>query len=411
MVPLITTDQGRADLAALYRATLLDDVMPFWLRHGMDREHDGIFTALDRDGSLLDSDKSIWFQGRAGWMFSTLFNTVDPRREWLDAAGSCLSFLDHFGHATNGKLFFTVSREGKPLRMRRYVYSEAFAAIGRAAYAKASGDEQYAHKAVRDFKFYLEHSFEPGAMTPKIEPSTRPMIGIGPLMMGIATAQELRANLGHVEVAGRSATEWVDRFIYDIQHLFFKPELGVLMEVVAPDGGIIDHFDGRTLNPGHALECAWFILHEGRLRGEKSYIDLGLRILDCMWQRGWDEEHGGLFYFRDLHNKPVQEYWHDMKFWWPHCEAIIATALAWEVTGDLRYAHWHQQAHDWSFAHFPDPEHGEWYGYLHRDGTPSVRLKGNMWKGPFHLPRMLWYCAGLLENEVQSSRGQDSAWV
>ncbi|HYF33765.1 MAG TPA: AGE family epimerase/isomerase, partial [Prosthecobacter sp.] len=262
MAPLLTTAEGRAQLTALYRQTLLEDVMPFWLRHGMDKEHDGILTALDRDGSILDTDKSIWFQGRAGWTFSTLFHSVEARREWFDAAGSCLAFLDHHGHSTSGKMFFTVTREGKPLRMRRYVYSEAFAAIGRAAYCKASGDRHYGEQAISDFKFFLEHSFEPGAMAPKVEPSTRPMIGIGPLMIGIVTAQELRANLGHVEVGGRNATEWIDRFIYDIRHLFFKPTQDVLMEVVAPDGSFIDHFDGRTLNPGHAVECAWFILHE-----------------------------------------------------------------------------------------------------------------------------------------------------
>lgn len=394
----------REALRTLYRSTLLHDVMPFWLRHGMDREHDGIITSLDRDGSILDTDKSIWFQGRAGWMFATLFNTVEAHREWFDAAGSCMAFLDAHGYATDGKLFFTVTREGRPLRMRRYVFSEAFAAIAHAAYAKATGDMSYAEKAKRDFATYLKHSFEPGMMQPKIEPNTRPQMGIGALMIGIVTAQELRLNLGDVAISGRTCSAWADRFILEVQQFFFKPELGALMEVVAPDGAIIDHFDGRTLNPGHALECAWFILHEGRVRGEQSYIRLGLEILDCMWERGWDKERGGVFYFRDVHGKPVQEYWHDMKFWWPHNEAIIATLLAWKVTGEEKYARWHQEAHDWSFAHFPDAQHGEWYGYLHRDGTPSVTLKGNMWKGPFHLPRMLWYCAQILGEENEAGK-------
>jgi len=394
------TDPGhRGELRKLYRDTLLHDVMPFWLKHGMDREFDGIITSLDRDGSILDTDKSIWFQGRAAWTFATLYNTVEPRSDWLDAAGSCLAFLQRHGYATDGKLFFSVTREGKPLRMRRYVFSEAFSAIAHAAYAKATGDENYAEGAKKDFATYLKHSFEKGMMQPKIEPNTRPMIGIGALMIGIVTAQELRVNLGDVKISGHTCSEWVDRFILEIQRFFFKPDLGALMEIVAPDGSIIDHFDGRTLNPGHALECAWFILHEGRWRGEQSYIKLGLAILDGMWQRGWDAEHGGLFHFRDVFNKPVQEYWHDMKFWWPHNEAIIATLLAWHVTGDAKYAQWHKQVHDWSFAHFPDPEHGEWFGYLHRDGTPSVTLKGNLWKGPFHLPRMLWYCSELLAGE------------
>lgn len=399
--PSLTDSAGRARLAAFYRAQLLENVMPFWLRHGMDEEHEGILTCLDRDGSLLDSDKSVWFQGRAAWMFSTLFHTVERRREWFDAAGSCVAFLDRHAYATDGKLFFTLTREGLPLRMRRYAYSEAFAAIGHAAYARASGDHHYHEAAVRDFASFLKRAFEPGGSLPKINPRTRPMISIGPPMIGIATAQELRASLGHVEVAGRSATEWVDRFIFEIERHFFKDDPGVLMETVAPDGGILDHFDGRCLNPGHAIECAWFILHEGRLRGESGYIRLGLRILDCMWRRGWDAEHGGFFYYRDVFDKPVQEYWQDMKFWWPHCEGIIAAALAHAITGEEKYALMHQQAHEWSFRHFADAEHGEWYGWLHRDGTPSTRMKGSLWKGPFHLPRMLWYCSGLLGEKAE----------
>ena len=378
------------DHATLYRDILLNDVIPFWLKHGMDREHGGIMTCLDRDGSVIDTDKSVWFQGRAGWMFATLYNTVEQRSEWLEAARSCVEFSRAHGFAPEGKMYFSVTREGAPLRMRRYVFSESFAAVSYAAYAKATGDARAADEAVQCFDTYLHHSFTPGVMPPKIE-ATRPMKGIAPLMIAIVTAQELRENLGDVRVRERTCTEWIDASIAEIERDFFKPDLGALMEVVAPDGSVIDHHEGRTLNPGHAIECAWFIMHEGRYRGDTRLITLGARILDCMWQRGWDTEHGGLLYFTDVLGKPVQEYWHDMKFWWPHNEAIIATLLAAKLTGDARYAEMHRLVHDWSFQHFPDPEHGEWYGYLHRDGRISSRAKGTMYKGPFHLPRMLWY--------------------
>jgi N-acylglucosamine 2-epimerase len=387
------------ELANFYRATLLDDVIPFWLRHGLDREHGGILTALDRDGSVLDTDKSVWFQGRAGWMFATLFNTLAPRAEWLEAARSCVDFLRRHCAAPDGKLYFTVTREGRPLRMRRYVFSESFAAIACAALAKATGDAGCAAAAQKYFATYLHHSFTPGVMPPKTEPETRPAQGIGAHMIGIVTAQELRANLGDVEVGGRTCSAWIDFSIAAIERDFMKPELKAVMETVGPQGEVLDHFDGRLLNPGHAIEAAWFIMHEGKLRKDQRLIQTGLTILDWMWARGWDEDCGGVFYFRDLRGLPVQEYWHDMKFWWPHNEAIIATLLAWQLTGDEKYARWHRLVHDWSFAHFPDREHGEWFGYLHRDGSVSVRLKGNMWKGPFHLPRMLWYCLRLLEGK------------
>ncbi len=391
----LTDADYRADLAAIYRRTLLADVIPFWVRHGLDREHDGIITSLDRDGSIIDTDKSVWFQGRAGWMFATLYNTLDRRVEWIEAARSCVEFLRRHCFSPEGKLYFTVTREGQPLRMRRYVFSEAFAAIANAAFAKASANARAAEDAIKIFASYLRNSFTPGLMAPKFE-ETRPTKAIAPHMICIATAQELRANLGDVIVSGRTCTEWVEHSIAAIESDFMKPEHSALMEIVGEHNEVLDHFDGRTLNPGHALEAAWFIMREGQLRQDSRVIKLGLTILDWMWRRGWDEEFGGFFYFRDLRGLPVQEYWHDMKFWWPHNEAIIASLLAWRLTGEARYALWHQLVHDWSFAHFPDPEFGEWYGYLHRDGTPSVRLKGNMWKGPFHLPRMLWYCGRAL---------------
>lgn len=383
------TTEERAALGAFYRHTLLEDVAPFWLKHGLDRVHGGFLTALDRDGSLLDTDKSVWFQGRAGWMFATLYNTVEARPEWLEAARSAVDFLAAHGFDRSGKLYFTLTREGAPLRMRRYVYSECFAAVAAAALFKATGEAQYRDLALRTIETYLRYTFTPGLIPPKSE---RPAKGLAPLMITLVTAQEVRANLGDVTVWGTPCSGWIDRAIGEIQRDFMKPELEAVLECVAPDGAILDHFDGRILNPGHAIEAAWFILHEARLRGDDALRNTGLTILDWMWKQGWDGEHGGILYFRDLRGLPVQEYWQDMKFWWPHNETIIATLLAWDMTGDPKYADWHRKVHEWSFRHFADPEHGEWYGYLHRDGTPSVRLKGNMWKGPFHLPRMLWYC-------------------
>jgi N-acylglucosamine 2-epimerase len=400
----LTTAEGRRRLAAVYRETLLSDVMPFWRRHGLDREHGGLLTCLARDGSIVDTDKSVWFQGRAAWMFTTLAQTPaasgdgwsPTRDDDLAAARSCLEFLREYGAGPGGKLYFSVTREGQPLRMRRYVYSESFAAMANAAFAKATGDARAAEDATQHFATYLHHSFTPGVMPPKFA-ATRPSKGLGPLMIAIATAQELRANLGDVTVRGATCTEWIDRSIAEIARDFLKEEHHALLEVVAPDGRVIDHHEGRTLNPGHALECAWFVMHEGELRGDKKLIQVGATILDWMWARGWDSEHGGLLYFTDLLGKPVQEYWHDMKFWWPHNEAIIATLLAWQLTGERRYAEMHRLVHDWSFKHFADPEHGEWFGYLHRDGRISSSAKGTLYKGPFHLPRCLWYCWQRLE--------------
>ena len=396
----ITTKEGRAKLIEYYDRNLVDNVMRFWLKYGPDREHGGFFSAIGRDGELLDDDKSVWFQGRAGWMFATLYNTVEARPEWLAVAQSCAKFLDeHCCDASDGgHMYFSVTRDGKPLRKRRYAFSESFAAITHAALYGATKDAYHAQKAKEYFDLYMKWTFEPGVAPPKFT-DVRPLIGMSPRIITIATAQELRTYLPAEDAPALTAR--IDHAIDEIRRLFVKPELKAVMECVTPDGAISNHFDGRLLNPGHAIEGAWFIMLEGKLRGSsgegKGLVELGATMLDWMFERGWDKEMGGILYFRDVYGKPVQEYWQDMKFWWPHNEVTIATTLAYMLTGDKKYAEWQAMCHNYCDEHFMDKKYGDAFGYLHRDGSVSVDLKGNMWKGPFHYPRMLWVCSRFLK--------------
>jgi N-acylglucosamine 2-epimerase len=177
-----------------------------------------------------------------------------------------------------------------------------------------------------------------------------------------------------------------------------KPEYKVLLENVGPEGEFLDEPDGREVNPGHAIETAWFIMEESRNRdNDQELLRRACCILDWSLEFGWDDEYGGILYFKDCKGYPSPRYEHDMKLWWPHNEAIYATLLAYHLTGESKYLEWHTKIHDWSYRYFPDRQNGEWYGYLHRDGTISSTLKGNMWKGPFHLPRMQLNCWKLLE--------------
>ena len=394
----VMTSDRSDELLRVYRDGLLEDVVPFWMKHALDVEHGGVFSCLDRDGSILDTDKSVWVQGRFAWMMATLVNTVDRNPEWLEATHRTLEFIERCCYDTDSRMFFRVTQRGEPLRKRRYAYSEAFAGMAHAAYAKAVGCEQSADRARTLFQHFVDWNFTPGRMPPKDTP-TRPTMGLAPWMITICMAQVLRETIADATTKG-----WINRAIDQIQRHFVKPDLQAVMETVGRNGEVIDHVDGRTLCPGHAIECAWFILQEAAVCGnDTSLIQLGCEILDYMWVRGWDREYGGLLYFVDLYDKPViGEYWHDMKFWWPHNEAIIATLMAYQLTGDEKYARWHQQVHDWSYAHFPDHVHGEWYGYLHRDGRISHQAKGTMWKGPLHLPRMQLVCWKLLEEMKES---------
>lgn len=380
-----------------YKSGLLENILPFWIQHGIDWEDGGYTFCLDRDGSILDSDKGVWQTGRFAWMILTLYNEVEQKEEWLKIGLHGIDFLEKHCYDEKGKMYFIVDKKGDPVRMRRYVYSESFAAIAYAACFKATGDHKYRDKAREAFDLSQKYNSTPGLIPPKYT-EHREMRGMGVPMIGIVTAQELRQNLND-----DSYTEYIDHWIKEIRDYFINYEYQAVMESVGPQGEFIDHFEGRLLTPGHALEAAWFILREAMHRDhDEELISLGTTMLDWMWAIGWDKEYGGIYYFRDVLGLPVQEYWHDMKFWWPHNEAIIATLMAYQITGDQKYAAWHKEVHDWAFKHFPDPDYGEWYGYLHRDGRISVPLKGNIWKGPFHIPRMYFMawkiCESLISN-------------
>ncbi|MDY4610042.1 MAG: AGE family epimerase/isomerase [Sphaerochaetaceae bacterium] len=379
--------QTLGQIRALYDAQLKESVLPFWLEHGMDRKYGGILTGLDRDGSVIETDKSVWFQGRALWTFSTAYRTVEPKAEYLEAATSLAHFLEDHCFDADGRMFFRVTRDGRPVIKRlRYFFSETFAIIGFAAYAEVTGDRTYADKAFALLRKVEEIRSTPGILIPKFNQETEPSIGFGGPMILLNVLSELRRVLPEKE-------DWInaymDRLLHEVETYFVREDMKLVLEQCAPDGTFMtEHFEGRLLNPGHAIEGSWFIMNEGLARGDQHLIDLGLKMFDWMWDCGWDAEFGGIIQYRDALGKSPSEYHQDMKFWWPQCEAAIAALLAYSITGKTSYLDKFHQVHDYMQSRFPDSEYGEWYGYFHRDGTLATPIKGNLYKGPFHIPRL-----------------------
>lgn len=377
-------NQYLKEWADRYRTDLVDNILPFWMKHGLDRVHGGVYTCLDRDGTLMDTTKSVWFQGRFGFTAAFAYNNVERNPEWLAASKHCIDFIEAHCFAPDGHMYFEVTEDGVGLRKRRYVFSESFAAIAMSEYALASGDMSYARKALDLFKRMQRFLAEPGFLPAKYEPVVQTQ-GHSITMILVNTAACIRK-----VIADPCLDEQIDRSIEALRKYFMHPEYKCLLETVGPNGEFIDTLNGRTINPGHCIETAWFLLEESKHRGwDSDLTDMALTIFDWSWDWGWDEEFGGLLNFRDCKGFPNQDYSQDMKFWWPHCEAIICTLYAYEATGDEKYLELHRRVSDWTYAHFPDAVEGEWYGYLHRDGTPAHHAKGNLFKGPFHVPRMM----------------------
>ncbi len=365
-----------------YKKYLTENVLPFWLDNAIDNEQGGIFTCLDRSGRVYGTEKSVWFQGRALWTFSKAYNCIERNPAYLEAARKIYEFLPLCSD-TDGRMFFTVTREGKCIQKRRYYFSETFAAIGCAEYYKATGDERAWAMAEKYFAVAQSCYDDPGKNPAKFNVA---MKALSPVMIMMSTARTMAQCAPKPEKYQTLAKQYLQEVLHGG---YLSDQVPALLENVSPDGSFCDTPTGRTVNPGHSLETAWFLMVEGLLDKNQEALDAAKRIIDITMPLGLDEKHGGIIAFCDVSgNPPVALEW-DMKLWWPQNEAIIANKMAYEIFGEEQYKKQYEALVEYAFEKFADPEHGEWYGYLHYDSTVANYLKGNIFKGPFHLPRML----------------------
>lgn len=377
-----------SELAELYRHALLDDVLPFWEEHSLDRECGGYFTCLDRMGNVFDTDKFIWLQARQIWTFSMLYNRLEQRPAWLDIARHGAEFLRRYGMDGEGSWYFALDRRGRPLVQPYNIFSDCFAAMAFSQYALAAGDEGAKEIALCSFRNVLRRRENPKGKYSKAVPGTRPLkpLDIAMILTNLVLEMEW---LLDAETVRRT----VDECVSEVRGLFLDQERMILHEHVAPDGSKVDCFDGRLIIPGHGIEAMWFLMDVGRRQGDRATIDTAVDVTLSTLEFGWDRQCGGIFRFIDTQGKPPQQLEWDQKHWWVHLETLVALAMGYVLTGRRACWEWYERVHDYTWSRFPDPEYGEWFGYLDRRGKPLLELKGGKWKGCFHVPRALYLCA------------------
>lgn len=384
-----------------FNKELFESVLPFWKKYGADSVNGGVRTCLNREGKFFSAEKSVWMQGRGGWLFSHVYNDFGHDQQWLDIAKSCLDFSQKYCiDPADGRMYFVVSDEGTPARKRRYTYSEFFYIMSCAEYYRATGDKKYLDEARNYYHMVLGIHADPSTDPYKITPK---FLSTAPAMRGLCDANVLTLVSRTLRAADpANAEEYIaneKKFIADICKYHFNEQHGALMECVGPNGEYVNYVSsGRITNPGHCMEAAWGLLCEAEELNMPELIPFVEKVYAGAMKHGWDKAFGGLLYFVDIEGYPPQAYEHDMKLWWVHTEALIAAIKLYRVTGKECYFDDFKMIVEYCFEHFNDETYGEWYGYLRRDGAPTEpRAKGNIFKGPFHVPRM--YCEVIQELE------------
>ncbi len=376
------------------RDYLTKNILPFWINNAIDKENGGIFTCIDDGWNVYDTIKSVWFQGRALWTFAMAYNTVEEKKEYLDACESIYSFLISCA-APDGRLPYTVTKEGKEITKRDYYYSEAFAAIGCAQYYRATKKKDVWESAERFFDICNKLYMNPATRTPEMVKEKDPHKVFGVSMIMLSTAQFMR-NVGINKEKYDAVAE------YAINEMktggYINDELKLIVDHVDLNGNMTNTPMGISLCPGHGYEAAWFVLLEGEIKNDDSIRSFGRKLLDYSMPEEYFEKALFVPTFREV-GKSIYEKIDKFGFrWWPQNEAIIAYALAHNIFKEEKYKVISEKILENALKYFEDKNAGEWFAYVGYDKKVSQRIKGDTLKGPFHLPRMLMALISLEES-------------
>lgn len=371
--------------ADIYRNELLNEVIPFWEKYSLDEKFGGYFTCLNEKGEIYDTDKFIWLQARQIWMFSSLYQSVQKNKKWKEIAISGADFLEKYGRDSNKDWYFSLNQKGQALVEPYNIFSDCFAAMAFGKLYEIEPKDEYAEISKSTFDNILKRQNNPKGKYNKVHPENRNLQNFALPMILCNLSLELEPLLGSERVS-----EVTDSIIDLVMNTFYDKASGSVLENVSETGEFVDCFEGRLLNPGHAIEAMWFIMNLGIRQNDTLLIEKAEKIMFQQLERGWDEKYGGIYYFMDIKDHPPQQLEHDQKLWWVHLETLVALAKTYAHNQNPKAAEWFKKVHEYTWNHFRDKQNGgEWYGYLNRQGEVHLNLKGGKWKGCFHVPRAL----------------------
>ena len=399
-------------IATHCQTALVDECVPFWLKHACDGLGGGYFDFLTTDGTPLDAHKTVARQAEQVWTFAFLYTTVDAQPDWLDHALHGADFLAEHAHTPRMGCYAQLDRLGNPTRTLSQSTEPDLLTAARvaAAYAQihlATADDQWAMLAKQTFQTVLaQHQAASEARQLALPDQPQHLRHISQplaLLRALVDARSLFAAPDWKEATQPLLDELLTEFL-DKRH-------DVLREFVGTGGAFSNTPEGRRLATGLAMEAATTLMDTGALLGNRKLIlqamNWCLRTCEWAWPdhraEGRTDERQGLARWLDWKQQPLIFDGADQHMAADHLMALNALTNGYRHTRHPDASRWIKRLYEYTIQHFPDARSGTWPLALNAQQQPVNALRSTAEVGCYAL---IWGLASTTQYLTQCARLQ-----
>jgi len=372
---------------------LTGDILPFWMTHVVDRANGGFYGAVTNDLQVHNEvPRSAILCARILWTYATAYRRLGAE-QYLPIARRAYDYLTRvFWDGEYGGVYWQVDYRGNPIFDRKHHYAQAFAIYGLSEYYRATHEPGSLELAQTLFHLLEKYAYEP-LYRGYIEGSTRQWESLADMRLSdadINCRKSMNTMLHILEAYTNLLRVWDDAQL--------RAQHRALLETFLQH--IIDHqaghfklfFDDRwhslseNISYGHDIEGSWLLVEAAQVQGDAGLAERvrasALNMAAAVYREGIDDD-GSLFY-----EGSPQGLVNTGKAWWAQAEAVVGFYNAYQLSGQVDFAHAAYRCWSYIQTKMVDRTHGEWYKQLHRDGTPdNARYKAGPWDCPYHQSR------------------------
>jgi len=395
------TPNDRKAWAARIERELLGNILPFWMRHTVDRAHGGFYGTVHCDLKVgKQSPRAAVINARILWTYSAACRLYGGQyREMADRAYDYI--VTKFWDATHGGVYWMLDAQGNPLSDRKQIYAQAFAAYGLAEYYRATGKPESLELAQALFRLIEQHSYDP-VWRGYLEARGRDWSALADLRLSekdLNSPKSMNTHLHVMEAYTNLLRAWRDPELL-AKH---KDLLEVTMDriVDSSTGHFKLFFDNQWnslsdhVSYGHDIEGSWLILEAAEVLGDPPLIDrarkLALTMARTVYREGLDQD-GSLFYESNSKGVMIDP----NKHWWAQAEAVVGFYNAFQISAEQPFLDEAIRVWEYIEEKIVDHVHGEWHAKLRPGGTPYTEEEdgdaclAGPWKCPYHNSRVCY---------------------